>query len=68
MKRTVCNKCGKVADKNNILEFYNFSHNFGYGSIYDGKRITFDLCIDCMDEFVDKTVIDFKHNPFDEVN
>jgi len=49
-----CNKCKKKFKKKNI-EFSpitEFKFDFGYGSKRDGEEIYFDLCDECVDEFI----------------
>lgn len=54
----ICNKCGKEVDleKANDFEenlFHSFKVSFGYGSKYDLELWSFDLCEDCLLEFID---------------
>jgi protein-arginine kinase activator protein McsA len=56
----VCNKCGKTYNLNEeCLEEWqadfmkNFKVSFGYGSIRDGQQIEFDICEECLFEFVE---------------
>lgn len=63
-----CNKCGKTriygeAELAIYLDWRNRTNNialdFGYSSPYDGQEWSFDLCDDCLTEFI-KT---FKYIP-----
>ncbi len=48
-----CNICGHVEDKENDLELlHEFTGIPGYGSMYDGDKITLYLCSDCLDSIV----------------
>jgi len=57
-----CDKCGKTYNvydiDNNIL---SFSTNFGYGSDFDGNRISFDLCENCLFELLKNVKYILKH-------
>ncbi|TPF18077.1 hypothetical protein [Priestia megaterium] len=63
-KIVMCNKCGcesKGVDRDNFYDsqFQNIDCSFGYGSDYDMEAWNFDLCEECLVEFI-KT---FKHVP-----
>lgn len=52
-----CNKCGRKFE--NTVEFnpdfnncHSFEIGFWYGSEFDGRTESFDLCDDCMIEFI----------------
>ncbi len=49
----ICSNCGKPFDENDIHFNAHFTKKLGYGSEYDGELITVDLCIDCVDCFID---------------
>ena len=55
---TQCNKCGKevdMMDEENYVEqslLHEFKVNFGYGSKHDSETWKFDVCDDCMIEFI----------------
>ena len=68
----VCNKCGKETKRDFDSEFFedygeglwdgmyqSFGCSFGYGSKHDTERWQFDLCEECIVEYI-KT---FKHVP-----
>lgn len=60
----ICNKCGKefIRVEDNYCwnaEIHSIQIEFGYGSQYDLERWSFDLCEDCLTEFI-KT---FKYVP-----
>lgn len=62
----VCNKCGKEEVEENPEQDFTVDNkihelgvSFGYGSIFDSEYWGFDLCNDCLMEFI-KT---FKHKP-----
>lgn len=53
-----CNKCGKEVDleEDNGLEanlFHSFNVLFGYESEYDYETWSFDLCEECLLEFIE---------------
>lgn len=56
-----CNKCGKTATQN--LEhdqeymFQSVSLSFGYTSKFDEEIWNFDICDDCLEQFVDTFAI-----------
>jgi len=59
-----CNKCGKIVELDDDMdfranEFQTINLSFGYGSRYDMESWDFDLCEECVTEFV-KT---FNHVP-----
>ncbi|MBM7702880.1 hypothetical protein [Metabacillus iocasae] len=62
-----CNKCGKSealigarAERSHKSDlFHTFEMMFGYGSSFDSECWDFDLCEDCLVEFVKS----FKHAP-----
>lgn len=60
----VCNKCGKniqldewVATEGSeepfFTDYQSFELLFGYGSKYDGLKMKFDLCDNCVSEFIE---------------
>jgi hypothetical protein len=63
----VCNKCGKSKELEGddfnrefgASKFQSINISFGYGSAHDGDDWKFDLCEECLEEFV-KT---FVHMP-----
>ena len=60
-----CNKCGKTTElsKDDPNKFYkeylfqSFSLNFGYGSKFDDETWKFDICEDCLEQFVNTFAI-----------
>lgn len=62
-----CNKCGRTervigekADRSYISNlFHSFDALFDYGSSHDEEKWSFDLCEDCLLDFVKS----FKHAP-----
>lgn len=64
-KHIVCNKCGKSSlnakDSFSVNLFHNFTVEFTYGSEDDGTVWRFDLCEDCVKEYVKSF-----HVPLDE--
>lgn len=68
LKSVTCNKCGrrkKIEGDEDFQrdweaeEFQSFGLRFGYGSKYDEESWEFDLCEDCLTDFIDT----FKHLP-----
>ena len=67
LKTVTCNKCGQSVSlkgpgderdyKTN--EFHAFNIAFGYPSKFDEERWKFDLCENCLVEFIKS----FKHSP-----
>lgn len=69
MKETavICNKCGKVIDKMDLeCNGFSISHILGYGSIYDGDTLEFDLCSSCQNEFITYLIETCKISPIQE--
>jgi hypothetical protein len=58
-----CNKCGKseklTGDEWQSNTFHSINLHFGYGSKFDMDIWKFDVCEDCLVEFVKS----FKHEP-----
>lgn len=52
----VCNKCGKhFSCKSNSFEtnlIHDFVAKFGYSSEHDFEKLEFDLCEDCLNQFI----------------
>ena len=63
IKKILCDKCGKEGFIDNNGMIFPYMHNIefsvGYGSDYDGDTIQFDLCDECLTEFMKS----FKHKP-----
>lgn len=52
----ICNKCGRTEidpEFKYSIEMHNFKIAFGYYSSNDGVIIDFDLCSDCITEFME---------------
>lgn len=50
-----CNKCGKIIDQNNYAELnkiHTIMLSFGYGSEHDMETWDFDVCEDCILEYI----------------
>jgi len=57
LEKCICNKCGKeiksaVGDFNDCSDYQHFWFRWGYVSKFDGEVWEFDLCEDCINEFV----------------
>jgi hypothetical protein len=55
----ICNKCGETLHLNSkdfepwlIDSFLRVFHEFGYGTSTDGESVSFDLCPNCVEEFI----------------
>lgn len=61
-----CNKCGEEFTNDDCLNNpFEISHDFGYESKnFDNKRLRIHLCPDCLDEQIDKWIVEFKLNLF----
>lgn len=60
--KVICDKCGKEAVVEDGMAFpymHDVKFSVGYGSDYDGDTIQFDLCDECLTEFMKS----FKHKP-----
>ena len=58
-----CNLCGKVFDETDICNNFHINSVMGYGSKYDGDKLSLDFCCDCTNNFVDELVKNCKINP-----
>ncbi len=47
-----CNKCGDPIHTS-VEEYYEGYHRGGYNSYRDGNEYEFDICEDCLFEFID---------------
>jgi len=58
VKEYNCDKCGRKAESNDIIEYQEFKTIFidgGYGSVFgDGAEIECDLCQHCLKELLGK--------------
>lgn len=57
MSRRLCNFCGKELDFWDEQEDFSIHTQIGYGSKYDGDYISFQICCDCMDKFIDNCAV-----------
>ncbi len=58
MEKTYCNICGREFDIFDTQEgFEILSPEIGYGSKHDGCRLKLNICIDCMDDIIDRCKI-----------
>lgn len=59
IENIVCNKCGENIKKEwtgiepIFVDHQSFKLLFGWGSKYDGLKMEFDLCDDCMVEIIE---------------
>lgn len=63
-KELICNKCGKkevldldadvemLSEIEKINSFHSIRLKPGYGSIFDGEKISFELCDSCLQELL----------------
>jgi len=56
----MCDKCANFTDLDYANSVQHIEISFGYGSRYDGETLSFDLCEDCLMEFVNKFKIEPK--------
>lgn len=60
IKTVYCNKCGRILNVNNgiVMEgLCSVNQSWGYFSMKDGQRDSFDLCESCFDVIVRDFVI-----------
>ena len=57
MKKNVCNLCGGELDFWDGQEDNSIEKNIGYGSRYDGMRLSLRLCCRCMDDLIERCAI-----------
>ncbi len=53
--KVICNGCGKELDRH--VDYLSVCKSWGYGTDYDGKVHSFDLCDECYKKIIDKFVI-----------
>lgn len=56
-KKLFCNKCGRAFRKLDDLNGFHYEGRFPFGSKYDTSEFEIDLCLNCIDEFVDSCEI-----------
>lgn len=54
---TKCNLCGKKFDIWDKQENFTFESHLGYGTKYDGSKLSIHLCCSCMEALIDNCVI-----------
>lgn len=52
-----CNKCGRKFDLWDVQEDFSIKRELGYGTRYDGDKLNFRLCCDCMNELIESCAI-----------
>lgn len=73
IETVTCNKCGKQVQNTGDLNldfntFQNFEIEFGFGSDFDMTRMYFDLCDNCMIEFIKSFKVPPDRNMFWEAD
>lgn len=48
----ICNKCGKEVSPTYSEDFISFYESFGYNSHFDGERWEWDVCPECLLEWI----------------
>ena len=49
MINVICNKCGNEPKYGN---FVSVNYQYGYGTVRDGSRVSFELCEECLTRFM----------------
>lgn len=57
-KNTYCNLCGKELNEFDVQENYSLHRHIGYGSEHDGETLDLHICCECMDEIINKCIVD----------
>lgn len=55
--KIVCNRCGRELDFFDQQEDFTIHKKIGYGSIYDGCTVHYQLCCDCFDKAVAESAV-----------
>lgn len=58
--------CGKELDFWDIQEDFSLGRSVGYGSIYDGSKVSLKLCCDCFDKTLASILPICEINPIEE--
>lgn len=53
-----CNMCGKWFNVEDYTGGVEITKRLGYGSRYDEDTLSMRICIDCLEEIIDRCVID----------
>ena len=49
-----CNMCGKPLDFWDVQEDFSLHRHLGYGTKFDGSRLSIQLCCDCMERVIEQ--------------
>lgn len=52
-KQKACNMCGREFDMWDAQEDFTIERYLGYGTKYDGERLSLHLCCFCMEKIID---------------
>jgi len=52
-----CSMCGKTFDIWDEQEDFSIEKQLGYGTKYDGHRVSVRLCCECMEKIIDQCKI-----------
>ncbi len=65
-KEIICNHCGNKCDEGTWGNFVHVKYSGGYGSKYPGDLATveFEICEDCLKNFVDRFVVEPKYGRY----
>lgn len=55
--KKLCNCCGKELDFFDLQQDFTIHKNIGYGSIYDGDSVHFQICCECFDKIAEECVV-----------
>lgn len=56
-EKKVCNRCGKELDFFDLQQDFTIHKTIGYGSIYDGDSVHYQLCCDCFDKTAEECAV-----------
>lgn len=56
-EKKLCNHCGKELDVFDLQQGFTIHKDIGYGSIYDGDSVHYQICCECFDKIVKECVV-----------
>ncbi len=56
-EKKICNCCGKTLDSCDMEQDFTIHKRIGYGSIYDGYLVDFQICSECFDKMVEQCAV-----------
>jgi hypothetical protein len=56
-EKKLCNHCGKELDVFDLQQDFTLHKDIGYGSIYDGDSVHYQICCECFDKIAEECVV-----------